>query len=144
MSPPNILWHVSRIEEVWVIEIVCSRRYNDIWIAAVREELPCEYEARNTKDMLWLCCRYFCFRVSRGHHDGKVPPLVVVGSHIITCYSMPKNIWSVKYFVYLIFVVLLHLQVPWKSPHRELTMTMVCCVQWLCNLVFSCVQHFVL
>jgi len=44
----------SLIEEEFVIELCVHgyRIYNDVWVAAVGEDLPCEYEARNMKDML--------------------------------------------------------------------------------------------
>jgi len=44
----------SLIEEEFVIELCVHgcHIYSDVWVAAVGEDLPCEYEARNTKDML--------------------------------------------------------------------------------------------
>ena len=41
---------------------------SDVWVAAVREELLCKYEARNTKDMLVL--------LLQGHHDGELLLLI--------------------------------------------------------------------
>ena len=52
----NILWenywHVQVMEKELMIELcVCSYyAYKNIWEAAIREELPCERETRNTKD----------------------------------------------------------------------------------------------
>ena len=40
--------------------------YNNVWVAAV--ELQCEYETRNTKDMLVL--------LLQGHHDGELLLLI--------------------------------------------------------------------
>ena len=49
--------------------------YDSIWVAAVGEELPGEYEARNTEEMLYVF-------LLPGHHDGKLSPLIVVGSQL--------------------------------------------------------------
>jgi len=63
--------------------------FTTTYVAAVREELPCEYEARNMKDMLQLCCRNFCFRISWGNHDGELLLLTVVRSHLFVKCSLP-------------------------------------------------------
>ena len=54
------------IEEEFVIELCVHgcHIYSDVCVAAVGKDLPCEYEAMNMKDIVYLCCRYFCFRVS--------------------------------------------------------------------------------
>ena len=35
------------------------------------------------------CCRYFYFRVSRGHRDGELSPLIVVGSQLFVDCGLP-------------------------------------------------------
>ena len=111
------------------------------------------------KDMLKLCCRYFCFRVSLDHDDGKLSPLIVVGSQLFVdcslpwlksdycgalhsvlsfCDSIHRIVWtpdpsghvSVKYFVRLVFAVLLHPWIPWKFPHYEIN-----CIWLKCTAV---------
>ena len=54
------------IEEEFGIELCVHgcHIYSDVCVAAVGKDLPCEYEAMNMKDIVYLCCRYFCFRVS--------------------------------------------------------------------------------
>jgi len=58
------------MEEELAIEFVYM--FTTTHAAVVGEELLCEYEARNMKDMLYLhvCCRYLGFRV-----------IMVVNSH---------------------------------------------------------------
>jgi len=63
------------MKELATESCVCGYHvYNDVWEAAIGEE------PRNTKDMLQLCS---------SSHDGKVSPLIVVGSQLFVNCGLP-------------------------------------------------------